>query len=149
MLLFKNIVFLLLLFFAAISCRKKQPHPTDYIPKMAGARHWHGTEKFREYRLDSLGNLYPFDSVIRYIDDSFSIIVVNGSEIFTSICHRSLYYKYANDSAIHFSYVIEHGQGNSSDWDIFYYFLGDKMKFSSFSPSTAPMSYYSTYLETP
>ncbi len=145
----KNIAFLLLLLFAAISCKKKQPKPIDYIPKMAGVRHWHGTERFREYRLDSVGNLYPFDSIIRYIDDSFSIIVVSSSEIFTSICNRSLYYKYSNDSAIVFSDVIEHPHGESSDWDIFYYFLEDKVKFSSFSPSTAPMSYYSTYLETP
>ncbi len=120
---------------------KKRTSPTDHIPKMTGVRHWHGTETFREYRLDSVGNLYPFDSIIRYIDDTFSIIVVNSKEIFSTINHRSLYYDYADESILRFSDINDLGHGYSYDRYIFYYYLKNKMKFSSFYYPTSMKSW--------
>ena len=60
----KDITVLAVFVLSLVCCKKKQPHPTDHTHKMAGVRHWHGTETLHKYRVDSVGNLYPFDSVI-------------------------------------------------------------------------------------
>ncbi len=116
----KIIAFLLLLFCAAISCKKKQPHPTDHTPKMAGVRHWHGTQRVASSFIDS---------VTKYIDDTFSIIVVNNKEIFTTISNETLYYSYSDDSTVQFSYEQYAGHGQNSIDEIIYYFSEDKIKF--------------------
>lgn len=120
MLQFKNIVLLLLLFCAAYSCKKKQPHPTDHTPKMAGVRHWHGTERI----------VSTFtDSITGYIDDSFSITVLNNKEIVTSFNSNTLTYSYSDDSTIQFSYEQYAGHGRNSTVEVVYYFLDDRIKF--------------------
>ncbi len=149
MLQLKNIVLLMLLFFAAISCKKKQPHPTDHTPKMAGVRHWHGTKVFSEYKEDGILGHHRVDSVIEYIDDSFSITVINNKEIFTSISGNSLYYDYGDDSVLSYGYRVDLGHGSYSDKGIIYYFLKDKMRFHSTHPGFIPQSYWSIDLETP
>ena len=137
---FKNIVLLLLLLFAAISCKKKQPHPTDHTPKMAGVHRWHGTER--------VYSMYT-DSIIRYIDDTLNITVVNSKEIITSLNGQTLYYKDANDSILWFSYSRSVGRGDYFTEDITYYFLQDRIKLYARNPNVMISEAYITELETP
>jgi len=130
------VVFVLLF----VCCKKKQPHPTDHTHKMAGVRHWHGTKEYH-----TAGD----DSVINYIDDSFSIIVVNNKEIIHTITNTHLYFDAASDSVLSFLSMEYAGNGQYYTEGIIYYFLSDRIQYYDHNPY--PKSGYTITidLETP
>lgn len=123
-----------------VCCKKNKSSPTDYTPRMAGVRHWHGVEKFRTASIDS---------VLKYIDDSFSIIVVNNKEIIHTITGTHLYFDKAWDSILIFSYDRYAGNGQYYSESIDYNFLSNKMEFFFYKPYPLSGYAYTMNLETP
>ncbi len=123
-----------------VCCKKNKSHPTDHTPKMAGKRHWHGTKEYH-----TAGD----DSVINYIDDSFSIIVLSNTEIIHTISSTHLYFDVASDSVLSFLNMKYVGNGQYHSEGIVYYFLSDKIQYYNYKPD--PKSGYTITidLETP
>ncbi len=133
----KKILTVLVVFVLSfVCCKKKQPHPTDHTPKMAGLRHWHGVQKFKTKSIDS---------VMNYIDDSFSIIVVNNMEIIHTITSTPLHFERAWDSVLKFSYESYAGNGQYYREYIYFYILSNRMKFFYDSPD--PKSGYTITID--